>query len=83
MLKLRLPYFGHIMRRQYSPENIIMMRKVEDSRKRGGSNMRWTGSIKEATGLSLQDLSRTVEDRTFWRWLIHRVAMSWRQLDST
>ena len=73
MIKLRLSYFGHIMRRQDSLEKTIMLGKVEGSRKRGRPNMRWIDSIKAAMGIGLQDLSRAVEDRTLWTSLIHRV----------
>ena len=58
MLKLRLSSFGHIMRRQESLEEVIMLGKVADSRKKGRPNTRWTDFLKEATGLSLQELSR-------------------------
>ena len=76
MIKLRLSYFGHIMRRQDSLEKTIMLGKVEGSRKRGRPNMRWIDSIKEAIGMSLQKLSRTVEYRTLKTSLINRVARS-------
>ena len=83
VLKLRLSYVGHIiMRKQNSLERTLVLGKVEGSRKRGGPNTRWTGSLKEATGLGLQDPSRAVEDRIFLRVLIHRVALSWGQLGS-
>ena len=64
MTKLRLPFFGHIMRMQSSSEKTIMLTKIEDSRKTGRPNMRWIGSIKEAIGTSSQKLSRAAEDRT-------------------
>ena len=76
MIKLRLSYFGHIMRRQDSLEKTIMPGKVEGSTKRGRPNMRWIDSIKEAIGMSLQKLSRVVEDRALWT-LIHRVPWRW------
>ena len=60
-----MSYFGHIMRRQDFLEKITILRKVEGSRKRGRRKMRWTDSLKEATGLSLQELSKAVEDSTF------------------
>ena len=81
MLKLRLSCFGHIMRRQDSLEKTIMLGKVKGSRKGGGPNMRWSDSLKEPTGLCLQELRRAVEDRTIWKSLIHRVIL--RQLDGT
>lgn len=54
-------------------EKIIMMVKIEDCRRREKPTVRWTDSIKEATGMSLQELSRAVGDRTLWPSLIHRV----------
>ena len=54
-----------------------MLGKVEGSRKRGRPNMRWIDSIKEAIGMSLQKLSRAVEDRRLWTSLIHRVTRCW------
>ena len=82
MLKPELLYFKHIKRRQDSLEKIIMLGKVEGSRKRGKPNVRWI-LPKGATGLSLQELKRTAEDRAFWRLLIHRFPISRRNLDST
>ena len=60
MLKLRLSCFGHIISREDSLEKTIIVRKVEGSTKRGRPNMKW---------------SHRLEDRTFWRWLIHRVSI--------
>ena len=65
MLKRRLSCFGHILRRQDSLEKTIMVGKVEGSRRRGRSNTRWTDSLKEATGLSLQELRRTMNSPSF------------------
>ena len=67
MLKLRLPYFGYVLRRQDSLEKTVILAKVEGRRKRGRLNTRWIHSLKEVTGLSLQELSRADEDRMFWR----------------
>ena len=66
---------GQITRRQHSLRKTIMVGKAEGSRKRGRPNRRWIDSLKEATSLSLQEQSRVVEDRTFWKSLIHRVAV--------
>ena len=63
MIKLRLSYFGHLERRQDSLEKTIMLGKAEGSRKRGRPNTRWTESLKEATGLHLQEISRALENR--------------------
>ena len=70
MTTLKLSCFGHIMRRQGSLEKTTMLGRIESSRKRGRPNMRWIESKKEATGMSLQKLSRVVEDRTLWATLI-------------
>lgn len=75
MTKLKLFYFGHIMRSQGSLKKTIMLGKIEDSRKRG-RQMRWIYSIKEALGLSLQKLSRVVEDIILWTALVHKVVRS-------
>ena len=64
MTKLKLSYFGYIMRKQNSFEKTKLVGKIEGSRKRGRANMRWIDSVKESIGMSLQALSRTVEDRT-------------------
>lgn len=63
MVKLRLPYFGHITRRQDSLKKRVMLGKIEGSRRRGRPNMRWNDFIKEITGMSLQKLRGAVEDR--------------------
>ena len=73
MTKLRLSCFGHIKRRAESLEKTIMLGKVEGSRKRGRR--------KEPMDFRLQELSRAVEDRIFWRSFIHRVNVRWRRLD--
>ena len=67
MMKLRWASFEHFMRRQDSLEQKIRLGKVEGSGKRGRPNRRWMDSLKEDTGLRLQELGRAVEDRSFWR----------------
>lgn len=59
---------------QKTLEKIIMLGKTEGSRQRGRPNLRWIDSIKETTDPSLHDLSKAVNDRTFWRTIICRVA---------
>ena len=81
MIQLRLPFFGHIVRRQDSLEKTIMLGKTEGSRKGGRSNVRWVDSIKEAIGVSLQELRTAVKDWTSWTALIHRVTRSRSSLD--
>lgn len=83
MTKLKLPYYGHNMRRQGSLEKIIIFGIIEGSRESGRSNMRWIESIHEVIRVSLQELSRAVEDRTLWISLIHRVSRKWNQLNGT
>ena len=82
MTRLKLFYFGHIMRRRDSLEKIIMLGKVEDNRRRGRPNTRWINSIKETTGANLRILRSITENRTFWRSLMYRVAIGRRRLDS-
>ena len=65
MMKMSLSCFGHMMRRKDSLEEMIMQGKVGGSRKRRRANTRWIDSFKGPTGLSLQRLSRAVEDRAF------------------
>lgn len=76
MTKLRLSYFGDIMKKQKSLENTIMLRKVEGSRERGRSNVKWIVSIKDGIGMSLEKLKRAVEDTTLWTSHINRVTRS-------
>jgi len=63
ILRLKLRYFGHVMRAQRSLERDIMLGQVEGRRKQGKSRMRWLDSIKEATGVRLEDLREAVQDR--------------------
>lgn len=64
MTKLKLSYFGHVMRRQASWEKILMLEKQKAAGKEGRADLRWIDSIKEAIGMRLQKLSRAVADRT-------------------
>lgn len=73
MTKLKLSYFWSILRRQGSLEKTILLGKLDGSRKRGRANTRYIDSTEEAIGVSLQEPSRAVEDRTPWTSLIHRV----------
>lgn len=73
---MKLSYFGHIMKRQGSLEQIIMLGKKEAARKEEGQ-MTWTNSIKEAIGISVQELSRATEHRTLQKSFIHKVARSY------
>jgi CRISPR/Cas system-associated exonuclease Cas4 (RecB family) len=64
---LKLRYFGHVMRAKRSLERDIILGQVEGQRKQGKPRMRWLDSIKEATGLPLEDLRKAVQDSKKWR----------------
>jgi len=70
ILRLKLRYFGHVMRAKKSLERDIMLGQVEGHRKQGKPRMRWLDNIKEATGLRLEDLREAVQDRKKWRTLV-------------
>jgi hypothetical protein len=63
ILRLKLRYFGHVMREKISLERDIMLGQIEGHRKQGKPRMRWLDSIKEATDLRLEDLKESVQDR--------------------
>ena len=76
ILKLRLQYFGHLMRRQDSLETTLMLGKCEGKRRRGGQRMRWLESVIKATNMNLTQLREAVEDRRAWHALVHGVMKS-------
>ena len=77
MLKLKLQYFGHMMRRADSLEKTLMLEKIEGRRRRGQQKTRWLDSITDSMDLSLSKFQEMVKDREAWYAAVHGNTKSW------
>ena len=77
MLKLKLKYFGHLMRKTDSLEKTLMLGKIEGRRRRGRQRMKWLDNITDSMDMSLSELQEILKDREAWHVAVHGISKSW------